>query len=71
MVSIQLFRVKLWFEFNISSVHAIRTTKFTTSSLKEEEVVSSETVVSFCWATDPQFQNSTLNLVIVRVIQNT
>jgi hypothetical protein len=37
VVSIQLFRIKLWFEFIIYSVHAIRTTKFATSSLKAEE----------------------------------
>jgi len=42
-----------------------------TTSLKTEEVRSSEKLVSFYWTTDPQLQNSSLNLVIVTVIQNT
>jgi len=44
---------------------------FTTSPLKAEEVGSSERLVSFCSNTQPQLQKSSLNLVIVRVIQNT
>jgi len=44
---------------------------FTTSSLNAEEVGSSERLVSFYWTTDPQLQNSSLILVIVRVIQST
>jgi len=44
---------------------------FSTSSLKAEEVGSSERLVTFYWTTQPQLQKSSLNLVIVRVIQNT